>query len=72
MKAILAILLVIMVSGCVYQDVDSGDLKKAIYFCGSVSNVQTITESFAGGGSITCFDGSYSTSREIKIPSKQN
>lgn len=68
MKIILAFCLTMLLSGCAYQDIDSGDLKKALYFCGTISNIQTITETFHGSGRVTCFDGRYSVMNKIRIP----
>lgn len=69
-KIILAVLIACTLSGCLYQSANSFDIKKAIYFCGGLENVQEIHVRFDGAEWILCVDGSSEYSIQINPPKK--
>lgn len=52
-----ALLLIPLLSSCVYQSVSQVDIKKAAELCGSVEEVYLIKASFAGTEDIHCLNG---------------
>ena len=68
MKTKLTIILAssLMLSGCLYQQVNNYDLHRAIVFCKSPENIAGIV-AFAGGDEdVVCMDGTKSNLAAVK------
>lgn len=55
MKKLLVISLIpLMLSGCIYQNVNSYDIMRASVVCNGVDDIQEITADSFGGENVTC------------------
>lgn len=61
----------LLLSGC-YQNANNSDLHKAVYFCGSIENVEFVRVWAAGTEVVRCLDGSIGSTHKIKIKEEKD
>ena len=66
-KLTLTVTLATMLSGCMYQSVNSFDIKKATKICKSVNNVEYLISFFDGTEKVMCSDGVYYSLDRIDV-----
>jgi hypothetical protein len=72
MKLCIALICCLALSGCFYQSANNTDLKKAIYFCDGISNVETIAVRFDTAETVKCLDGKVEYLDKINIELNEN
>ena len=65
-KKLLILVLCTNLTGCMWQDLNNTEFRKALHFCKSVDNIEWVS-SWAGGGSVRCLDGTYDLLNKITI-----
>ena len=68
MRLLFSFLLILSLTGCMYQEADNATIRKAEYICGGVQNIDNITIGAVTPDSITCLDGTRKWADEVKIP----
>jgi hypothetical protein len=66
-KLCIALVCCLPLSGCFYQSANNTDLKKAIYFCDGISNIERIKINSTGSEYVKCFSGEADWVDKIKI-----
>lgn len=67
LKKLAILVLCINITGCMWQDLDNVDIRKALHFCKSTENIEWVSSWALGGGSVKCVDGSYDLLNKITI-----
>lgn len=67
LKKLLILVLCANITGCLWQDLDSVEFRKALYFCKSTDNIEWVSSWALGSGSVKCVDGTYNLLNDIKI-----
>jgi len=62
----------LLMSGCFYQSANNTDLKKAIYFCNGISNIERINVRFDGEEYVKCLSGKAEYTVNINIELNEN
>lgn len=68
MRLLFSFLLILSLTGCMYQVADSTVIRKAEYICGGVQNIDYITIGAITPDGINCLDGTKVSASDVKIP----
>jgi hypothetical protein len=72
MKHLLILALTLSLSGCFYQSANNTDLKKAVYFCDGINNIERINVHFNGAETVRCLSGKVEYTGNINIELNEN
>ena len=67
---LLALVMCLMLSGCLYQAADNTDIQKAVYLCGGVEDIDQVLMYATGSEVVICKDGTSTLLAEVKLPRK--
>jgi hypothetical protein len=68
MKQLLIVALAIALTGCFYQVANTTDLRKTVYFCKGVENIDELQINADGSEDVTCIDGSREQLDNVNLP----
>lgn len=67
LKKLLILVLCTNLTGCMWQDLNNTEIRKALHFCKSTENIEWVSAWALGGGSVRCVDGKYDLLNKITI-----
>ena len=68
MKQLLIVALAIALTGCFYQVANNVELRKAVYFCKGLENIDELQINAVGTEDVTCIDGSREYLVNVNLP----
>lgn len=68
MRKLIILPIIISLTGCMYQKIDTYDIDRAIYVCNGANNVVSIAGWATGQETVLCRNGTFKNLDDVSIP----